>query len=125
MAKIHPTSVVSEGAVLADGVEVGPFCFVGPNVTIGEGTRLIGHCNIDGYTTIGANNVIHPFASLGQPAQDHAVEAGAATYLRVGDNNIFRGARRREDESRTGFRPQGRDHCPYRDGKARFRDGLA
>lgn len=90
MAKIHPTSIVSEGAVLADSVEVGPFCFVGPNVTIGEGTRLIGHCNIDGHTTLGQNNLIHPFAALGQPAQDHAVEPGKATYLKIGDGNIFR-----------------------------------
>ena len=90
MAKIHPTSIVSEGAVLADSVEVGPFCFVGPNVTIGEGTRLIGHCNIDGHTTLGKDNLIHPFAALGQPAQDHAVEPGKATYLNIGDHNIFR-----------------------------------
>jgi len=90
MAKIHPTSVVSDGAVLADGVEVGPFCFVGPHVTIGEGTRLIGHCNIDGHTTLGKENLVHPFASLGQPAQDHAVEPGKATYLKIGDRNIFR-----------------------------------
>ena len=90
MAKIHPTSIVSEGAVLADSVEVGPFCFIGPNVTIGEGTRLIGHCNIDGHTTLGAENLIHPFAALGQPAQDHAVEPGKATYLKIGDHIIFR-----------------------------------
>ncbi len=90
MAKIHPSSVVAEGAVLDDSVEVGPFCYVGPHVRIGGGTRLIGHCNIDGYTTLGENNVIHPFAALGQPAQDHAVEPGAVTYLRIGNGNVFR-----------------------------------
>ena len=90
MPKIHPSSVVSEGAILDDSVEVGPFCFVGPHVKIGGGTRLIGHCNIDGHTTLGTGNVIHPFAALGQPAQDHAVVEGAATYLNIGDNNVFR-----------------------------------
>ena len=90
MPKIHPSAIVSDGAELDDSVEVGPFCFVGPNVRIGAGSRLIGHCNIDGHTTLGRNNVIHPFAALGQPAQDHAVVEGEATYLNIGDNNIFR-----------------------------------
>ena len=90
MAKIHPSAVVEDGAVLGDGVEIGPLCYVGPHVKIGDGTRLIAHCNVDGYTTLGKNNVLHPFAALGQPAQDHSVVPGAATYLNVGDNNIFR-----------------------------------
>ncbi len=90
MAKIHPSSVVMDGAQLDDSVEVGPFCFVGEHVKIGAGTRLIGHCNISGYTTLGSGNVIHPFAALGQPAQDHAVVPGAVTYLNIGDNNVFR-----------------------------------
>lgn len=90
MAKIHPTSVVMDGAVLGEGVEIGPLCYVGPNVKIGAGTRLIAQCNVDGYTTLGENNVLHPFAAIGQPAQDHAVEAGAATYVEIGDRNVFR-----------------------------------
>ena len=90
MSKIHPTSVVMDGAVIGDGVEIGPLCYVGPHVKIGDGTRLISHCNVDGYTTLGENNVLHPFAALGQPAQDHSVVPGEATYLNVGDNNIFR-----------------------------------
>ena len=90
MAKIHPTSVVMDGAILDDSVEVGPLCYVGPHVKIGAGTRLIGHCNIDGFTTLGENNTIHPFAALGQPAQDHSVMPGAPTYLRIGDGNVFR-----------------------------------
>jgi len=90
MSKIHPTSVVMDGAVIGDGVEIGPLCYVGPNVKIGAGTRLISHCNVDGYTTLGENNVLHPFAALGQPAQDHSVVPGEATYLNIGDNNIFR-----------------------------------
>ncbi len=90
MAKIHPSSIVAEGAVVDDSVEIGPFCYVGPNVRIGAGCRLIGHCNIDGHTTLGERNVISPFASLGQPAQDHAVEPGAVTYLEIGSDNIVR-----------------------------------
>ena len=90
MAKIHPSSIVSPGAVLADDVEVGPMCYIGPNVRIGAGTRLIGHCHIDGYTDMGEGNVVYPFAALGMGAQDVHVEAGAKTYLHIGDHNIFR-----------------------------------
>ena len=70
MAKIHPTSVVMDGAVLDDSVEVGPLCYIGPHVKIGAGTKLIAQCNVNGYTTIGKNNTIYPFASVGQLAQD-------------------------------------------------------
>ena len=90
MAKIHPTAVVEDGAILGNDVEIGPLCYVGPHVKIGDGTRLLSHCNVDGYTTLGKCNVLHPFAALGQPAQDHSVVPGAPTYLNVGDNNIFR-----------------------------------
>jgi UDP-N-acetylglucosamine acyltransferase len=89
MAKIHPTAVVCDGAILDDSVEVGPLCFVGPNVKIGAGTKLIAQCNIDGYTTLGKNNLLHPFASLGGPAQDHSVVPGEPTYLNIGDDNTF------------------------------------
>ena len=79
-----------DGAILGDGVEIGPLCYVGPNVKIGAGTRLIGQCSVDGYTTLGENNILHPFAAIGQPAQDHAVVPGAATYVEIGNNNVFR-----------------------------------
>lgn len=89
MIKIHPSAVVEEGAVLADGVEIGPLCYVGPNVKIGAGTKLIAQCHLSGYTTLGENNTLYPFTSLGQNAQDYAVEPGA-TYLNIGSDNIFR-----------------------------------
>ena len=90
MAKIHPTSVVMDGAVLDDSVEVGPLCCIGPHVKIGAGTKLIAQCNIDGYTTIGRNNTIHPFASIGQIAQDLSAKPDDVNYLKIGDGNIFR-----------------------------------
>ena len=87
---IHPTAVVSDGAVIGAGVEIGPFVYVGPNVKIGDGCRLLAHCVVDGHTTMGERNVVHPFATLGGPAQDHGVEAGSVTYLQIGSDNVFR-----------------------------------
>ncbi|MGE4565221.1 MAG: acyl-ACP--UDP-N-acetylglucosamine O-acyltransferase [Victivallaceae bacterium] len=90
MPKIHPTSVVAAGAILADDVEIGPLCYVGPHVKLGPGCRLIAQCNIDGYTTIGAGNVFFPFSAIGHCAQDHSVVPDAPTYLEIGDGNMFR-----------------------------------
>lgn len=90
MAKIHPTAVVMPGAQLADDVEVGPMCYVGEHVTIGPGSRLIAQCHVNGYTTLGSGNVLYPFAALGLEAQDHAAVIGSRTFLKIGDNNIFR-----------------------------------
>ena len=89
MSKIHPSAVVDPGAKIADDVEIGPFCVVGPNVEIGAGCKLIAQCFVDGYTTLGKNNTLYPNASLGDQPQDYGFKGGVS-YLRIGDNNNFR-----------------------------------
>ncbi len=89
MVKIHPSSVVDAKAELADDVEVGPYCTVGPNVKIGAGTRLISHVVVDGYTTLGERNTVYPFAALGMIAQHKRSNAPDAV-LTIGDDNTFR-----------------------------------
>jgi UDP-N-acetylglucosamine acyltransferase len=86
---IHPTAVVEKGAELGDDVEVGPFCFVGPRVKIGAGTKLLRHVNIDGITEIGERCEIHPFASIGGPPQDITYH-GEETTCTVGSGNVIR-----------------------------------
>ena len=89
MPKIHPTAVVDPKAVIADDGEIGPLSYVGPNVKIGKGCRLIAQCSIDGHTTLGENNTLHPFSALGQNAQDLSYEGGE-TFLDIGNGNTFR-----------------------------------
>jgi UDP-N-acetylglucosamine acyltransferase len=89
MAKIHPLAIVDAAASLAEDVEVGPFCTIGANVTIGAGCKLISHVVIDGHTTIGARNTFFPFASIGLASQDKKY-ANEPTRLVVGDDNVFR-----------------------------------
>ena len=86
---VHPSAVVSTNAELADGVQVGPFAVIGDGVRIGEGTRIGAHAVIEGPTTIGAENVIYPFASIGLPPQDLKF-GGEQTELRIGDRNQIR-----------------------------------
>ncbi|WP_421759909.1 acyl-ACP--UDP-N-acetylglucosamine O-acyltransferase [Devosia sp.] len=67
---IHPTAIVEPGAVLGDGVVVGPFCHVGAHVVLKERVELISHVVVSGWTAIGADTRIFPFASIGSPPQD-------------------------------------------------------
>ena len=68
---------------------VGPYAVVGPQVTIGPGTSVGAHCVIEGHTTIGADNRIFQFASLGAAPQDKKY-AGEPTRLVIGDRNTIR-----------------------------------
>lgn len=89
MPNIHATSIVHDGAKIASGVEIGPFCVVGPDVILSEGVRLLSHVVIEGVTTIGDDCVVHPFANLGGPPQ-HLAHKGEATRLVIGPRNIIR-----------------------------------
>lgn len=88
-AKIHPSAIVEAGVEIAAGVEVGPWCLIGSDVVIGENTKLLSHVVVKGHTTIGKNNKIFQFASVGEDCQDKKY-AGERTYLEIGDNNIIR-----------------------------------
>ncbi|MCU0812916.1 MAG: acyl-ACP--UDP-N-acetylglucosamine O-acyltransferase [Burkholderiaceae bacterium] len=89
MARIHPTAIVDPAAELADSVEVGAYALVGPHVRIDEGTSIGAHCVVQGRTTIGRDNRIHPFCSLGGVPQDKKY-AGEPTELVIGDRNTIR-----------------------------------
>jgi len=86
---IHPSAIIDPKAELESGVVVGPWCTIGPNVKIGKGTRLISHVVIDGWTTIGEENTIFPFATLGLAPQDLKYK-GERTELTIGNRNSIR-----------------------------------
>jgi UDP-N-acetylglucosamine acyltransferase len=86
---IHPTAIVSPGAQIDASVSVGPYAVIGPGVRIGAGTTVGAHCVIEGLTTIGRDNRIFQFASLGAAPQDKKY-AGEPTRLEIGDRNTIR-----------------------------------
>jgi len=90
MADVHPTAIVDGSAKLADDVTVGPFCIVEGDVEIGPGTVLRQHVIVHRYTTLGANNFVDAFVVLGGEPQDLKFHRDTVSYLRIGDNNIFR-----------------------------------
>jgi len=89
MAKIHATALVERGAQLDDGVAVGAYAIVGARVAVGAGTTIGSHCVIEGRTTIGRDNRIFQFCSLGAVPQDKKY-AGEDTALEIGDRNTIR-----------------------------------
>ncbi|HET6345940.1 MAG TPA: acyl-ACP--UDP-N-acetylglucosamine O-acyltransferase [Myxococcota bacterium] len=86
---IHPTAIVHRGAEIDATADIGPFCVIGPRVKIGPHTRLISHVVVDNHTTLGARNVVHPFASLGGNPQDLKFKGEPARLL-VGNDNVIR-----------------------------------
>lgn len=86
---IHPTAIVHPNANIDRGVEIGPYCIVGENVSIGRGSVLQAHVVINGWTTIGEDSKIFPFATIGAASQDKKY-LGERAYTRVGSRTIVR-----------------------------------
>lgn len=88
-AAIHPSAVVAGSAKLAENVEIGPFCHVGPEVELAEGVRLLSHVVVAGRTRLGARTRVFPFASLGHEPQDLKYR-GEPVTLTVGPDCTIR-----------------------------------
>lgn len=89
MSGIHPTALIDTGAELDTGVSVGPYTVIGPHVRIGAGTTIGAHCVIEGHTTIGRDNRIFQFNSLGAIPQDKKY-GGEPCELVIGERNTIR-----------------------------------
>jgi UDP-N-acetylglucosamine acyltransferase len=89
MTQVHPTAIVDPKAELDPSVVVGPYAVIGASVRIGAGTTIGAHCVVEGRTTIGRDNRVFQFASLGAAPQDKKY-AGEPTELVIGDRNTIR-----------------------------------
>ena len=89
MARIHPGALVDPKAELDAGVEVGPFTVIGPHVKVAAGTTIAAHVVLEGHTTIGRDNRIFQFCSIGAANQDKKYH-GEPTELVIGDRNTIR-----------------------------------
>ena len=57
---IHKSSVIDSKAKILNNVKVGPFCYVGPNVTLNDDVELFSNVHIEGNTNIGKGlSLIH------------------------------------------------------------------
>ena len=86
---IHKTALIDKNAKISSNVEIGPYSIIGANVKIFENVKIQSHVNITGHTTIGKDNKIYPFASIGNDPQDMKYN-GEKTELIIGDKNVIR-----------------------------------
>ncbi len=89
MPQIHPMALVENGASLAADVTVGPFAYVGGDVTLGPGCIVRHHASIEGHTTAGADNQFFPHCSIGCVPQDLKYRGGDCR-VEIGTGNRFR-----------------------------------
>ena len=88
---VHTTAVVEDGAELGEGVEIGPYCVVGPKVVLGDGCRLLSHVVVTGDTHLGEQCAIFPHAVLGTMPQDKKLKGKECdSQLRIGSYNQIR-----------------------------------
>lgn len=91
MPTVHPSAIVGDRVVLADDVQIGPFCVLTGEVTLAPGVRLIAHVSIQGPCTIGERTVVYPNASIGFEPQDFKFKPGSPTAgVRVGSDCLIR-----------------------------------
>jgi UDP-N-acetylglucosamine acyltransferase len=86
---IHPTAVVDATARLGEGVEIGAWSIVGPNVTLADNVRLASHVVVQQDTAVGEGTIIHPFAVIGGDPQHNGYK-GELVRLEIGAHNVIR-----------------------------------
>jgi UDP-N-acetylglucosamine acyltransferase len=86
---IHSSAVIHSKAQIGSGCEIGPYCVIGEHVALGDKCKLHPHVVIDGYTKLGKENEIFPFASIGLKTQDLKWKGGI-TRTEIGNGNTFR-----------------------------------
>ncbi|GFE95339.1 MULTISPECIES: acyl-ACP--UDP-N-acetylglucosamine O-acyltransferase [unclassified Gluconobacter] len=88
-AEIHATALVDERARIGENVRIGPWCIVGPHVTLGDGVHLHASVIVDGHTTLREEVEVYPFVTIGMAPQDLKY-AGEPTLCEIGARTIIR-----------------------------------
>lgn len=82
-AVIHPSAVIEDGATIGADSYIGPFAVIGPEVTLGARVTVKSHAVITGWTEVGDDSTIWPFATVGEVPQDLKFK-GERTRLIIG-----------------------------------------
>ncbi len=77
---IDKTTIIEDGASIADGVIIGPFCFIGKDTVIASGVNIASNVIIKGKTSIEEDVKIFSFATIGQ--ENSVIRIGAKTHVR-------------------------------------------
>lgn len=86
---VHATAIIDPQSRIAESADIGPYCIVGAEVTIGERSRLMAHVYLDGPTVMGDDNTVFPFAVIGVASPDLKYK-NERTETRIGHRNKIR-----------------------------------
>ncbi len=86
---IHPTALIDPRAEISLDAEIGPYCIISNEVTIGARTRLLAHVYLEGKLAIGDDNIFYPYCSCGVAPQDKKYK-GEPSETRIGNRNSIR-----------------------------------
>jgi UDP-N-acetylglucosamine acyltransferase len=87
---IHPTAYIAADVSLGDNITVGPFAVIESGAELGNNCQIGAHAVVHGHVRMGGGNILHPHAVLGGLPQDTGFKAETVSWLRIGDNNVFR-----------------------------------
>jgi UDP-N-acetylglucosamine acyltransferase len=86
---VDPTAMVDPRAQIGEGTTIGPHAVIGAHVRLGASCTIGASAVVEGWTDIGDETEIFPFASIGLIPQDLKFR-GEQTRLVIGRRNIFR-----------------------------------
>ena len=77
---IHNSVVIENGAKIADDVTIGPFCYIGKDVELGNGCQLEANVVLKGKLKVANNVRIFSFTTIGHANSD--ITVGSGTHIR-------------------------------------------
>jgi UDP-N-acetylglucosamine acyltransferase len=87
---IHPTAYIAPDVSLPEDVTIGPFAVIESGVEMGRTCQIGAHAVVQQYVKMGDGNILHPHAVLGGLPQDVSFKPETVSWLKIGDNNVFR-----------------------------------
>ncbi len=89
-SSLHPTAVIDRRARLDEGVRIGAYSVVGPEVELGTGVEVGHHVVLEGRVVVGARTRIGHGSIVGTPPQDLKYRPGTPSGVRIGADTIVR-----------------------------------
>ena len=86
---IHPTAIIDPSARISETADVGPYCLIGADVSIGPRTRLMANVFMEGPLSIGEDNLFFPYSTIGVAPQDLKYH-GERSETHIGNRNRVR-----------------------------------
>jgi UDP-N-acetylglucosamine acyltransferase len=87
---ISELAIVSKGAKIAPGVEIGPYAVVEDGAELGENVKVYPHAYIAGGAAINEGSEIHMGAVIGHLPQDLTFDRDKKTYTKIGRHTVIR-----------------------------------